>query len=58
MILAAITVEDVLDMFQKKDMTTTINDGKIVGFEPTERKDLDVIWHSGLKKFPPAVQAR
>ena len=44
MILEAITVEDVLDMYQKKNMTTIINDGKIIGFELAE---LDVIWHSG-----------
>ena len=52
MILAAITVEDVLDMFQKKDMTTTINDGKIVGFEPAEEKKVDMIWHSGMVRNP------
>ena len=52
MILEAITVEDVLDMFQKKDMTTTINDGKIVGFEHAEEKKVDMIWHSGMVRNP------
>ena len=32
----SITIEDCLDMHEKKGQTTIINDGKIIGFEKTE----------------------
>ena len=32
MILEMITIEDIEDMYQKKNMAVIVNDGKIVGF--------------------------
>lgn len=31
--LEVITIQDCIDMFEKKGMSVIINDGKIVGFE-------------------------
>lgn len=32
----SITIEDCLDMYEKKGQATIINDGKIIGFEKAE----------------------
>lgn len=31
--LSIVTIEDCIDMYEKKDATTIINDGKVIGFE-------------------------
>lgn len=31
--LSIVTIEDCIDMFEKKDAATIINDGMVVGFE-------------------------
>ena len=31
-----VTIEDCLEMYEKKDYTTTINDGKVIKFERGE----------------------
>ena len=36
MILEMITIKDIEDMYQKKNMAVIVNDGKIDGFEPAE----------------------
>lgn len=36
MILEMITIKDIEDMYQKKNMAVIVNDGTIVGFEPAE----------------------
>lgn len=33
----AISVQDCIDMYEKKDKTTIINNGKVVGFDEKER---------------------
>ena len=34
--LEIVTIEDCLDVYEKKGMTATINDGKLLGFEEKE----------------------
>lgn len=34
-----ITVQDCIDMFEKKDMTTVIDSGRVVGFVKKGEKD-------------------
>jgi hypothetical protein len=36
-----ITLEDILDMYEKKDLRATINDGKLIGFD---REYAEPIW--------------
>ena len=31
--LSIVTIEDCIDMYEKKDATTIINDGQVIGFE-------------------------
>lgn len=33
----AVSVQDCIDMYEKKDKTTIINNGKVVGFDEKER---------------------